>query len=36
MPINLVVLKVQDIERTCQFYSQFGLSFQVEQHENGP
>ncbi|WP_165382329.1 hypothetical protein [Acinetobacter wuhouensis] len=36
MLINLIVLKVQDIEQTCQFYNQFGLVFKSEQHENGP
>ena len=36
MFINLIVLKVQDIERTRQFYSQFGLIFLSEKHGNGP
>ncbi|RZG78960.1 bleomycin resistance protein [Acinetobacter sp. WCHAc060033] len=36
MLINLIVLKVKNIERTRQFYSQFGLVFKSEQHGNGP
>ena len=36
MFINLIVLKVQNIERSKNFYSQFGLIFQSEQHGNGP
>ena len=36
MFINLIVLKVQNIERSKIFYSQFGLIFQSEQHGNGP
>lgn len=35
MLINLIVLKVKNIERTRQFYNQFGFVFKSEQHENG-
>ncbi|WP_174493683.1 MULTISPECIES: VOC family protein [Acinetobacter] len=36
MLINLIVLKVENIERSKNFYRQFGLEFQTEQHGNGP
>lgn len=34
--VNLIVLKVHNIERSKNFYSQFGFIFQSEQHGNGP
>lgn len=34
--VNLLVLKVINIEETSVFYSALGLSFNIEQHGQGP
>lgn len=34
--LNLLVLKVKDIEHTVQFYTALGIQFQTEQHGAGP
>jgi lactoylglutathione lyase len=34
--LNLLVLKAEDPDRLCRFYSGFGLRFTREQHGNGP
>lgn len=34
--LNLLVLKVKDIELTTQFYAALGIQFQAEQHGTGP
>jgi predicted enzyme related to lactoylglutathione lyase len=34
--LNLVVLKVSDLEVSARFYEALGLSFQREQHGSGP
>lgn len=34
--LNLIVLKVKDIELTAQFYAALGIQFQAEQHGTGP
>lgn len=34
--LNLLVLKVKDIELTAQFYAALGIQFQAEQHGAGP
>lgn len=36
LSINLLVLKVKDIEHTVQFYTALGIQFQTEQHGAGP
>lgn len=34
--INLVVIRVSDMERAKEFYATVGLVFSLEQHGNGP
>lgn len=34
--LNLIVLKVKDIELTAQFYAALDIQFQAEQHGAGP
>lgn len=34
--LNLIVLRVTDIDRSAEFYAQLGLSFEKHRHGTGP